>query len=321
MNSLQPEQRSFYNYIKTGYTDASHRHFSPSQDGLARDASLIDDYILIFDDIIDGSIQRNGKPTAHYHSPTSPFLTLTSAIIHAQQYRYISTRALNHLIDISYVSTENALKIMHSIDDLVSDIAYGWDIEHQFIIYDRLEDIRSGSLRDIKGDFDKYCKMVELTTASHIFNGLKIGYVLANKNPPEQLKDVSIHLGMIRQIIDDFNDYSESHHEPCGDFAAGKGAPYIIFVNEMNLSGKYNPIADDLRSKLYADYRTMGESSDSIRAIIPQVKDLILNETVRKRLFEKCKEHHDALKSIPDEEWDAEPLYSKIITDYSILLK
>jgi len=75
-----------------------------------------------------------------------------------------------------------------------------------------------------------YFKMITLFTGGHIKYSIEIGQLLANKEPDHSISVAAVSLGIIRQIIDDFNDYFKRHHEPFGDFLSESNRlPEILF--------------------------------------------------------------------------------------------
>ena len=92
MENLQPLKKSFGNYIKVGYEFAKRKKMNNKQWGLLKRVSLIDNYVLILDDIIDESFLRNGKPCLYRK------IGIPSALIIAEEYR---NNATNSLIELS----------------------------------------------------------------------------------------------------------------------------------------------------------------------------------------------------------------------------
>ena len=204
---LQPTRKSFENYIRLGFEYASRKSFDKNSLLALKKISLIDDAVLIVDDIIDNSKTRNGKPCMYLQEG------IQSAIIQAELNK---VQAIENLIKVMKISkTKDSFQkiVLEKIFEFFKNIYLGEKLDLEL----------DKSKKSHKTILKKYDLMIKLFTGGHIKFGLEIGQLIANKNPEENLSKISEHAGIIRQIVDDYNDYFEEHHEPFGDF-----------INELN---------------------------------------------------------------------------------------
>jgi len=263
---LQPTRKSFENYIRLGFEYASRKSFDKNSLLALKKISLIDDAVLIVDDIIDNSKTRNGKPCMYLQEG------IQSAIIQAELNK---VQAIENLIKVMKISkTKDSFQkiVLEKIFEFFKNIYLGEKLDLEL----------DKSKKSHKTILKKYDLMIKLFTGGHIKFGLEIGQLIANKNPEENLSKISEHAGIIRQIVDDYNDYFEEHHEPFGDF-----------INELN------------RFPEIIFKKQKGNRSQAIKLIekkeYKKARDIILNEKARKEIFKKCQIEFNKIQKIKTE--------------------
>lgn len=214
MIKLQPKYKSFEYYIYIGFKFAAKRNLNIAEKELLKKISFIDDSILIIDDIIDKSKLRNGKPCLYLQ------IGEEKAILKSKLLEIEARKSLLNLASALNAKEEFKIKIVKKFDDFIRDIYLGEKIGQ---ILSKQEKYNDSLLKN-------YFKMITLFTGGHIKYSMEIGQLLANKEPVPRISTASVSSGIIRQIIDDFNDYFKEHHEPFGDFLSESNRlPEILF--------------------------------------------------------------------------------------------
>lgn len=186
---MQPKDKSLSHYISRGY------HFASGKQ-LNLDMSSFDTGIIIIDDILDKSKSRNGNPTLHEEKGLeSALLEGLKQIANVQ--KQFGQRISNEGWKFSYFG-------LTTLNSLFQDVIQGEIID-----------------KNVK-TIDEYFSMITLFTGNHIAKGVKIGYCIAEEFQPEELYKACQSAGRIRQIVDDYEDYYDEHHEPFGDFLQGR---------------------------------------------------------------------------------------------------
>ena len=278
MNSLQPKERSFGYYIRLAYEYFSNKKMDKKQLILLSKASNVDDSVLLMDDILDNSSKRNGKLT--YHRRYGIPRTIIDAQINYAESSLIFFELMK-LCKIKLKFRELIVKmILLNTRDVYLGERIDMDLENNTCSHGVLK--------------KKYFKMVKLFTGGHIYYGLAIGQLLANKLPNKTLGISAIHAGTIRQIVDDFKDYFEEHHEPFGDFLTSSNRlPEILFRKHHGNREKAISLIEKGR---YADAR-----------------EILLTSDIRKELYLYCEQEHSSMD-------EKHPLTTKILMDYEIIL-
>lgn len=253
MSKLQPIKKSFESYIKLGY-EYNNKYMSRKQLSILKEISSIDDAVLIMDDIFDKSKYRNGKICLYRK------IGIQGAILNAEILKAKAIEALIELMKVSKISNENKIKILEKINEFFKNIYLGERI-----------DLRLGNTKKYSPVLlKKYFEMIKLFTGGHIKFGLEIGQLLQNKKIDKKLSKISEHLGVIRQIVDDFNDYFKSHHEIFGDFIGESNRlPELLF---KKFKGNRKKALRFVENKEYE-----------------RAREVILTKEVRKKLFNYCK--------------------------------
>ncbi|NCO18279.1 hypothetical protein AUJ61_01285 [Candidatus Pacearchaeota archaeon CG1_02_30_18] len=249
---LQPKKKSFGYYIYLGYLFSSKKDPSINQVKLMMNLSQIDDSILIIDDLLDKSKKRNGKKCLYLK------IGIKEAKIEAKK---IEKKAKDNLkILIKEFDLKKKEKVLEIFEKFLSEIKEGQKIDQinsHFHKYDKMLEKR-------------YFKMIKLFTGGQIKRGLEIGQIFGNGRINRTLSKNAERIGMIRQILDDFEDYFNLHHEPLGDLKNNSNRfPEIVFMKE---GGNKKEIFDLLKQEKYA-----------------LIKEKILNKKVRKDIFLYCK--------------------------------
>lgn len=260
---LQLTRKSFENYVRLGFEYGSGKSIDKKSLLDLKKISLIDDAVLIVDDILDNSKTRNGKSCLYLQKG------LQGAIVQAELSKVEAIQSLTKVMQINKTKDSFQKLVLEKIFDFFKNIYLGEQLD--------LELCKSKS--DITTILKKYNLMIKLSTGGHIKFGLEIGQLIANKKPEENLSKIAEHSGIIRQVMDDFNDYFNEHHEPFGDFINEENRfPEIIFKKQK---GNRNQII-----KLIKDKK------------IKQAREIILNEKVRKEIFKKCKLEFNKIQKI-----------------------
>ncbi|MFA6995418.1 MAG: polyprenyl synthetase family protein [Patescibacteria group bacterium] len=214
MIKLQPKSKSFEHYIYIGFKFATKKNLNIVGKKLLKNISCIDDSILIIDDIIDKSKLRNGKSCLYLQ------IGEEGAILKS---KLLEIEARNNLLNLALLlktKEEFKIKIINKFDDFLRDIYLGEEIGQRLSKQKKYSDFL----------LKNYFKMITLFTGGHIKYSVEIGQLLANKEPDSRIGTAAASSGIIRQIIDDFNDYFKKHHEPFGDFLSESNRlPEILF--------------------------------------------------------------------------------------------
>jgi geranylgeranyl pyrophosphate synthase len=250
--STTTKNKSIENYIKLGY-EYNSNNLNYEQLFLLKNISKIDESILILDDILDNSKIRNKNPCLYLE------IGVEKAISISKEYKLLGINSLKKLIEISKTSETNKLEILEKLDLFFESIELGEKINL---------DLQNNNF--YLNQIDLYFKMITLFTGNHIKFGLEIGQLLNNNKIDLNLSEISISVGIIRQIYDDFLDYFDEHHKPFGDFiSSNKRLPELLF---LSLGGNRDIIQNYLKSN---DFKSS--------------REIILNNEIRKKLFEYCK--------------------------------
>ncbi|RJQ17055.1 hypothetical protein C4573_03285 [Candidatus Woesearchaeota archaeon] len=255
---MQPTIKSLEHYISKGYEYAMGIP-------LTNNMKEFDKGIIIIDDILDNSNYRNGNKTLHQAKGlNSAILTGIAAILNAQETLY---------------------KLCQNTDFMHT-------IKAQQTLLSFTQDIIQGELMDqnIKS-VEEYFTMITLFTGNHIAKGIEMGHYIANKTPPTDLLKACQCAGRIRQIVDDFEDYYEEHHEPFGDFLQRKNRlPELLFKG----------------NKTYAKELINNEKYEEAR-------NYILKFEVRHNLYDYCLNEHKKVKELDSRAEEFIVNYEKII--------
>lgn len=262
MTKLQPKYRSFEYYINIGFKFAAKKNLSIAEKKLLKKISFIDDSILIMDDIIDKSKLRNGKPCLYLQ------IGEENAILKSKLLEVEARKSLLDLASSLNTKEEFKVKIIKKFDDFIRDIYLG----------EKIGQILSKQKKYNDSLLKNYFKMIALFTGGHIKYSMEIGQLLANKEPVLKVSASSVSSGIIRQIVDDFNDYFKKHHEPFGDFLSESNRlPEILF---KKFKGNKEKAIDLINN---------GNISDFI--------SVVLNEKVRKEIIRYCNKEAKLIKS------------------------
>ncbi len=260
---LQPTRKSFENYVRLGFEYASGKSLDKKSLLDLKKISLIDDAVLIVDDILDNSKTRNGNPCLYLQKG------LQSAIVQAELSKVEAIQSLIKVMQLNKTKDSFQKLVLEKIFDFFKNIYLGEKLD--------LELCKSKS--DVSTILKKYNLMIKLFTGGHIKFGLEIGQLIANKKPEENLSKIAEHAGIIRQVMDDFNDYFNEHHEPFGDFINEENRfPEIIY---KKLNGNRNQAIKLIKDKKFN-----------------QAREIILNEKARKEIFKKCKLEFNKIQKI-----------------------
>jgi len=261
MASLQPKNKSFGFYVEYGFILAGGNP-SVKQEKLFAKLSLIDDSVLILDDIFDNSISRNGKPCLHRTHG------IQHASITAQKYQSQAYDCLYDLMLESKTGEPFQIKILKKFSEFIDQINIGQGIDLE------LSKIRIYSPKLLS----RYFVMIKTFTGGHIKYALEIGQLLAHKNVDSKLSKEAESLGIIRQIVDDFDDYFDAHHEPFGDLISGANRlPEILFKKRK---GNLSAVLNYIKNRKYSEAR-----------------NIVLNTSIRKELYFYCKKEDKKIHS------------------------
>lgn len=278
---LQPIKKSFVWYLFkwVEYSWKSINNFEVPND-LIEELHRLDDSILIIDDIFDESFERNGKPCL-YRS-----IWIQGAIIEAQLLQTSFIKSLEHLMDLFCTRDEYRVKIYKAINEFLSSI-YEWEKIDLFLWEQNMFDTIL---------IDKYFEMIKLFTGWHIKYSFMIWGFLTNRDFDQNIYEILIGIWAIRQIVDDFEDYFVSHHEPFGDFLSHNNRlPELLFSKQW-----WN--------------REKAISLIKNRSYDLAVSEL-LSDSIRSKLFEFCVSiHKDIQKN------NLYHSFSDLIVDYEIIL-
>lgn len=271
---LQPRKKSAWSYILQGYQYWSGTQLHEEHINLLQAISAIDDSILIVDDIIDQSEIRNNQPCL-FRQIGIPWAIIQSELLKAQ-----SINSLMKLMSDLKTTWDKQLLVLKLVYE------YFWNIYQWEKIGLELASITQVDDDSVK----KYFKMVTLFTWWHVDYFFRIWQLIANKEVDNGLINISISLGIIRQICDDFDDYFPWHHEPFWDFMTQSNRlPEIIFAMAW---GSREEVENLILCKKF-----------------DLARSLVLNSKVKEQLHEYCKLEHQEIKQV------------KTTFDYSDLLE
>lgn len=250
---LQANNKSFAHYIDIGLKISKKEELTPEKKLFLKKTSLIDDSILIIDDIIDKSKFRNSRPCLYRR------IGEEGAIIKSKLLEIESRKNLSELASSLKTKDEFKVKIIKKFDNFLKDIYLG----------ERLGQLLAKQKKYNNTLIKNYFKMISLFTGGHVKYGVEIGQLLANRRPNYELSRIAISYGIIRQILDDFDDYFSKHHEPFGDFVSGSNRlPEILF------------------KKFNGDKREAIELLNNSK--INKFLSLVLNQRLRRELIKYC---------------------------------
>ncbi len=214
--SYQPKEKSFEYYIQLGYEFASSKKFSEKEMSFLEQISDIDTSIIKIDDILDNEQQRWWKKCIHLID------WIEETIINAKldEIRWIN--ALVNLIDFKEIFPRFDYEILKTFNTKYMKWIYkGQKIDREL---EKSELITEKT-------FKKYLLMCKEFTWWHIRYWLEIGQLLANEKPDNWLSKIAENMWIIRQIVDDFEDYFKAHHNPFWDIKRwAKRIPEILFT-------------------------------------------------------------------------------------------
>lgn len=255
---FQPKFKSFENYIKLGF-EFNNKEMTLEQKNILNKISKLDTSVLILDDILDKSEQRNNKPCLYKK------IGKNKAIVQAKIFEKEAINYLIKLMEISNTNLQNKFKILVKINKFLENIYLGQKIDLE------LENYKNFNEDLIK----RYFEMISLFTANHIKFGFEIGRLLANKKIDKNLSHILENIGRIRQILDDYNDYFQSHHEIFGDLKnSNNRLPELLFK-------KFNKRANQTKTKEKISKLLKNKEYFKLRK-------LILNTKVKKELYKYC---------------------------------
>ncbi len=227
---MQPHHTSLAHYISEGYRLATGKD-------LPNKLAEFDTGILLLDDIIDDSKERNGKQCEYLTQG------LGETIISGIEKIANSSIYLDALMQNTHIGFKHSTLL--AMQELILSVCKGEKID-----------------QNVK-TVDDYFEMTTAFTGQHIATGVKIGHYIANINPKKELLEACESAGRIRQIVDDYEDYYYAHHEPFGDFVNHKNRlPELLFQKDrlhalmLISSGQYEDareyiLDDDIRKKLF----------------------------------------------------------------------
>jgi len=261
--SMHPQERSFARYIRLGMSYASNVEPSTSVLTLLSHVNTIDDAILIVDDILDESKVRNGKPCLYLQEG------IPKALVTAELLKASADEALEKIMVNIKTSSRFKATVHYTMFRLLQDIYKGEKISFEPV----------DSNKDFSIHIKNYLEMITLFTGGHIKYGLQIGQLIMNRSPDENLDKIAEATGVIRQILDDFQDYFGEHHEPFGDFLGQAWRlPEILF---HKYGGDRLHIRELLEAEQYVEARR-----------------IILSPQVRYELYRYCEMAYKKIKAI-----------------------
>ena len=277
----QPRKKSFEFYIQTWYEFASWEKMQDKEMKFLEKISDIDTSIIKIDDILDDEEYRNWKKCIHLIDGVN------TTIINAKLDEISWIKWLTELIDFKNIFPEFGYKILKKISTEYMYWIYKWqEIDSELENTDMIDSTT----------LEKYLKMSEMFTWWHIRYWLEIWQLLANKEPDKNISLVALQLWIIRQIVDDFEDYFKAHHNPFWDIRQWrKRLPEIIFI--LN-----NGDRDDILRYI--------KEKDFIKVI-----NEVLSISNRRKMYNMIKSYLEIIKSI-----DTDLNVQKILVDYHQIL-
>jgi geranylgeranyl pyrophosphate synthase len=250
---LHPSEKSLPNYVRIGFEYATGREIPASLKKVIGGASLLDASILTVDDALDDSMYRAGRLCLHRQVGVMP------AVLHAVVMSTQAIDALTEAMTLAGTPVDCQVLIYQVMNSFVQD-AYGGAILE--LELRKLTDFHPLML-------EHYVRMIHAITGLHVKAGVECGQLLGGRRPDATVSRAAKALGVIRQVLDDFDDYFDEHHEPFGDIKGGLNRlPEILF-------------------------KRMGGSRDQVlRALeagrTEEARALVLNDKVRGEMHEFC---------------------------------
>jgi geranylgeranyl pyrophosphate synthase len=260
---IHPFGKSLPNYIRIGYEYAARRPLPDDLLTRLHDVSLLDTSVLVIDDILDSSRERAGRPCLHRERGVN------TAIVEAMLMSSRSITALGDVAEGLGTAPEHLLRI-HQLANAYT------------------EDMYTGQRLDLAarqdpgfGDpvVERYQQIISLITSSHVCLGFAWGQLLADRAPDPALDRAGRSVGLVRQMLDDFHDYFDDHHEPFGDFKGGLNRlPEILFKQ-----------AGGIRADVLAAL-AQGRTTTA--------RELVLTERTRTLIYDRCAAQLSALVQV-----------------------
>jgi geranylgeranyl pyrophosphate synthase len=253
VRELHPSEKSLPNYVRVGFEYATGREIPASLQVALRGAALMDASILTIDDALDDSMYRAGRLCLHRQVGVMP------AVLHAVVMKTQAFDALAEAMTLAGTPADYQARIYQVMNAFVQG-AYGGAILE--LELRKLTDFQPLML-------ELYVRMIHAITGLHVQAGVECGQLLGGRLPDATVSRAAKALGVIRQVLDDFDDYFDEHHEPFGDLKGGLNRfPEILF-------------------------KRMGGSRDkALRALeagrTGEVRALVLNEQVRGEMYAFC---------------------------------
>ncbi|WP_224249052.1 polyprenyl synthetase family protein [Hyalangium gracile] len=261
MRELHPSEKSLPNYVRIGFEHATGRVIPASLEAVLRGASLLDASILTVDDALDDSMYRAGRLCLHRQVGVMP------AVLHAVVMSTQALDAFTEAMTLAGTPVDCQVRIYQVLNSFVQG-AYGGAILE--LELKKLTDFQPLML-------EQYLRMIHAITGLHVKAGVECGQLLGGRQPDPVVSQAAEALGVIRQVLDDFDDYFDEHHEPFGDLKAGLNRfPELLF-------------------------KRMGGSREQVLRALeagrPQeARALVLNEQVRREMYEFCMEETSRIR-------------------------
>ncbi len=260
---LQPNMKSCWYYLAQWYIFWSWKQLDEFSINLLQTINLFDDSILLVDDIIDESKTRNNNPCL-YIQIGIPWTIIQSELLKKQ-----ATNALIELMAHLNTNWDNQLQVFRLLHEYFWNI-YEW--ENLWLKLTSIDLINNDTV-------NKYFTMIKLFTWWHIDYFLRIWQLIANKEVNSSVIELSISLGIIRQICDDFDDYFSWHHEPFWDFISkSKRLPEILFLLQW-----WN--REEIEKLILLNK-------------IKEARNIVLSKKVKEQLYNFCSLEHQKIKNI-----------------------
>jgi geranylgeranyl pyrophosphate synthase len=250
---LHPSEKSLPNYVRIGFEYATGRETPALLKRVIGGAALLDASILAIDDALDNSMYRAGRLCLHRQVGVMP------AVLHSVVMSTQALDALSEAMALAGTPVDYQVRIYQVMNSFVQGAYGGAIIELELR---KLTDFQPFML-------EQYLKMIYAITGLHVKAGVECGQLLGGRMPDETVSRAAEALGVIRQVLDDFDDYFEEHHEPFGDIRGGLNRlPEILF-------------------------KRMGGSRDQVMRALDagrteEARELVLNERVRREMYEFC---------------------------------
>jgi len=221
---------------------------------------------LLHDDVVDGSQQRRGRPTANLVWDNA------SAVLVGD---FLYSRAFQMMVSLQSMP---AMKIMANTTNAIAE-GEVLQLSHRF---------------EPNIDEARYFTVIELKTAKLFEAAAQLGATLARQNDLEQaLATYGLHLGIAYQLIDDLLDYqadAQSLGKNIGDdLAEGKITLPLIYALQHGTSTQANRIRQAIQA---------GKLSD-----LAEIQQALLDTGALHYVREQAKKHSqlalDALSTLP----------------------